>query len=184
MELSLEQGLSVGIVFTSPQGDTLCYAFHLEFEAMNNVVEYEALLLGLNMAKDMGIKIMKIQGDSDMVILQVKNQFACKNDRLKRYRNVVWDTMEWFDALSLEVEPRMFNEKDDALVVVASTLQPCKYLLEGGKLEIIFRPSIPDNIEHWQVFDNDAQIIRFMNNLQEFVENEIDWREEGTKYQE
>jgi hypothetical protein len=48
--------------------------------------------------------------------------------------------MEWFDALSLEVENRMFNEKVDALVVAASTLQPCKDLLEGGKLEIIFRP--------------------------------------------
>jgi hypothetical protein len=63
-------------------------------------------------------------------------------------------------------------------------LQPCQDLLEGEKLEIIFRPSIPDNFEHRQVFDNDAQIIRFMNNLQEFAENEIDWRKEGTKYQE
>jgi ribonuclease HI len=89
-------------VFVSPKGDTLCYAFHLEFEAMNNVVEYESLFLGLNMDKDMGIKILKIQGDSDLVILQVKNQFACKNDKLKRYKNVVWDAMEWFDALSLE----------------------------------------------------------------------------------
>jgi hypothetical protein len=37
----------------------------------------------------------------------------------------------------------------DALEVVASTLQPCKDLLEGGRLEIIFRPSILDNFEHW-----------------------------------
>jgi ribonuclease HI len=61
----------------------------LEFEAMYNMAEYEALLLGLNMAKDMGIKILKIQGNSNLVILQVKNQFACKNDKLKRYRNDV-----------------------------------------------------------------------------------------------
>jgi hypothetical protein len=56
-------GTGAGIMFVSPKGDTLCYAFHLEFEAMNNVVEYESLFLGLNMAKDMGIKILKIQGD-------------------------------------------------------------------------------------------------------------------------
>jgi hypothetical protein len=85
---------------------------------------------------------LKIQGDSDLVILQVKNQFACKNDRLKRYRNVVWDTMELFDVLSLEEEPRMFNEKVDALASCCFNSPTLQDLLEGGKLEIIFRPSI------------------------------------------
>jgi hypothetical protein len=122
----------------------------------------------------MGINILKLQGDPDLVILQVKNQFACKNDKLKKHSNIVWDTMEWFESLSLKEELRMFNEKADALVLATSTLQPCRDLLEGGKLEIIFRPSIPNNVKHWQVFDDNAQIIRFVNNLQEFVENEID----------
>jgi ribonuclease HI len=40
----------------------------LEFEGTNNVVEYEALLLGLNLAKDLGINILKIIGDSDLVV--------------------------------------------------------------------------------------------------------------------
>lgn len=40
--------------------------------------KYEALLLGINMAKDTGTKILKIQGNSDLVLLQVKNQFASK----------------------------------------------------------------------------------------------------------
>jgi hypothetical protein len=72
----------------------------------------------------------------------------------------------------------------NALVVVSSTLQPCKDLLEGGNLEIIFRSSIPNNIENWKGFDDDAQIIRFINNFQDFVHNEINWREEGVEYQE
>jgi hypothetical protein len=73
--------------------------------------------------------------------------------------------MESFDVLYLEAKPRMFNEKDDALAIVASTLQPCKDLLEGRKLEIIFKPFVPTNVEHWQVFDDEAQITRFINNL-------------------
>jgi len=67
----------------------------------------------------------------------------------------MWHVMEWFDALSLEEENRMFNERVDALAIANSTLQPCKELLEGGKLEIIFRPYVPDNVEHWQVFYDD-----------------------------
>jgi hypothetical protein len=57
-------------------------------------------------------------------------------------------------------------------------------LVGRRKIRDYFRPSIPDNFEHWQDFGNDAQIIRFMNNLQEFAENDVDWREEGIEYQE
>jgi ribonuclease HI len=48
------------------------------------VAEYEELLLGIEIAKYMGIKISNIKGDSDLVILQVKKKYACKSDRLKK----------------------------------------------------------------------------------------------------
>jgi hypothetical protein len=74
-------GKGAGIVITSPTRQyPSTFAYRLEFEATNNVAEYEALLLGLGIAKDMGIKILNIKGDSDLVILQVKNKFACKSD--------------------------------------------------------------------------------------------------------
>ena len=73
-----------GVVITSPKGKIFNFAYRLEFEATNNVAEYEALLLGLEMARDVGIKILNIKGDSDLIILQVKGQFACKCQRLKR----------------------------------------------------------------------------------------------------
>jgi ribonuclease HI len=87
-------GKGAGIVLVSPTGKSYNFAFRLEFDTTNNVVEYETLLLGLEIAKDMGIKILNIKGDSDLVILQVKNKYACKSERLKRYRNAIWDTME------------------------------------------------------------------------------------------
>ena len=43
------------------------------FEATNNVAEYEALLLGIKIAKDMGIKLLNIKGDSDLIVQQVKS---------------------------------------------------------------------------------------------------------------
>ena len=53
----------VGVVITSPKGHTFNFSFRLEFEATNNVAEYEALLLGLEIAKDMGLKMLSIKGD-------------------------------------------------------------------------------------------------------------------------
>ena len=162
-------GKGAGVVITSPKGQIFNFAFRLEFEATNNVAKCEALLLGLEIAKDMGIKMLNIRGDSDLIILQVKNQFSCKFQRLKKYMNAMWDTMEFFDALNLTSIHRDQNSLADKLVVAASTLQPSKEMLNGdGKLEINFRPLVPENMEHWQVFRDDEQILKFIHNIEEF----------------
>ena len=117
------------------------FAFRLEFDATNNVAEYEACLLGLEIAKDMGVKALNIKGDSDLIILQVKNKSACKSEHLRRYRNAMWDTMEWFDVLDIKAIPREQNNLADSLAVSASTLQPLNELFNGqGHLEVNFRP--------------------------------------------
>lgn len=51
----------------------------------------------------------------------------------------------------------------DELVVASSTMQLFDNLIEDKiKMEIVFRPSVPDNSEHWQGFDDERQIIRFL----------------------
>ena len=64
-------GKGVGVAITSPRGQVFNFDFRLEFEATNNVAEYEALLLGLEITKDMGIKMLNIRGESDLIILQI-----------------------------------------------------------------------------------------------------------------
>ena len=65
-------GKGVGIVLTSPLGHIFKFSYRLEFDATNNVAEYEALLLGLELAKDFRIKLLSIKGDSDLVILKLR----------------------------------------------------------------------------------------------------------------
>jgi len=58
--------------------------------------------------------------------------------------------------MDLIVIPRDQNSLVDSLAVATSTLYPSEDLIKGkGKLEIIFRPSVPNNIDHWQVFKDD-----------------------------
>ena len=64
-------GKGVGVIITSPRGQVFKFSFRLEFEATNNVVEYETLLVGLEIAKDTGIMMLNIRGDSDLIILQI-----------------------------------------------------------------------------------------------------------------
>ena len=111
----------------------------------------------------MGIKMLNIKGDSYLVVLQIKNQYQWKNDRLRKYRNAIWDTMEWFDALNIQKVPREMNGLADGLAVAASTLQPLDEIINGnGKMEINFIPSIPDNVDHWKVFKDDEKLLRFL----------------------
>ena len=52
----------------SPTGKWVPLSFKLEYEAINNVAEYEALLLGLQTAKSMGVQCLKVFGDSELVV--------------------------------------------------------------------------------------------------------------------
>ena len=64
--------------------------------------------------------------------------------------------MELFDALNIEAVPRDQNSASDKLAVSVSNLQPSDEMLEGDcPLEINSRPSVLDNLEHWQVFQDD-----------------------------
>ena len=60
---------------------------------MNNVVEYEALILGLKIIKELKIKKVSIYGDSELVINQVKLINQVKHPRMRGYRNVVLDLL-------------------------------------------------------------------------------------------
>jgi ribonuclease HI len=50
------KGAGAGIVFIPPEGDILKYAIQLEFPATNNIAEYEGLVMGLRLAKDLNIR--------------------------------------------------------------------------------------------------------------------------------
>ena len=87
----------------------------------------------------MGVKCLNIKGDSDLVIQQLKNKFACKYERLKKYRNAIWNSIEDLDALNLIAIPREQNSKANELVVAASTLQLSHDLVkENISVEVIF----------------------------------------------
>ena len=51
-------------------------------------------------------------------------------------------------------------------------------------MEVIFRSSVPDYVDNWQVFDDDKQVIKFLNSVEEFVGFHISEEDEGCYYTE
>jgi ribonuclease HI len=172
---SSREGAGVGIIFVSPTQETISLSYKLEFEATNNVVEYEALTLGLRAAKDMGIKEIAVFGDAELIIQQIKNIYQAKHPRLRSYRNEAWDLIDsFFLAFNISFIPRGENTLADSLAISASNFRvplPPKLRYD---IEVKYRPSIPDNVKHWKVFEDDLEIKRFLENVEEFSALHID----------
>ena len=65
---------------------------------------------------------------------------------MKHYKNRVWDEIEGFDVFAIETIPRELNDKADSLEVSASLLIPhLDFINKKYSVEIIHRPSVPDN---------------------------------------
>jgi ribonuclease HI len=108
-------GSGAGVVLTAPSGEVFYHSYRLEFSCTNNVAEYEALILGLNLAIDKGATILEVKGDSDLIVSQVLMRFATKNEKLKKYRDVAQNIAKTFKRISLEAVPREENHVADAL---------------------------------------------------------------------
>ena len=68
---SNNQGNGAGIILTTPEGIQLEYALKFGFKASNNEAEYEALLVGLQLATTMGADQIRVYSDSQLVVNQV-----------------------------------------------------------------------------------------------------------------
>ena len=69
----------------SPEGDEIKCMVRLDFPTTNNETEYEALVAGLDLAKVVGAASVVIHCNSQVVTNQVKGDYKCKGERIKKY---------------------------------------------------------------------------------------------------
>jgi hypothetical protein len=75
----MKTGAGAGLLFISPLGKHLRYVLRLHFPASNNVAEYEALVNGLCIAIELGLRCLDARGDSQLVIDQVMKNSHCRD---------------------------------------------------------------------------------------------------------
>jgi ribonuclease HI len=150
------------------------HSYKLNFHCTNNVAEYEALMLGLKLLKKVGAKQIMVRGDSELIIKQIKGEYAAKHPRLRAYRNAALDALKCFNEVDLQVMPRGQNILADGLATSAAS---CKIPFRQTRpytVEVKCRPTVPDNIRYWQVFGNDDQIEDFLQCKNDFECTNID----------
>jgi ribonuclease HI len=149
----------------SPSKTMHPHAVRLEFSCTNNEEEYEALIQGMILAQEMKIEHLVVTGDSELVINQVTQRYKIKKERLKLYFKRVNKLMESFSSFNISFIPRDKNHKADSLALAASLSNPDDVQRKTYfQVERDFRPSMPDNVEYLQVFENDEQLEIFLLN--------------------
>jgi ribonuclease HI len=111
----MKTGAGAGLLFISPLGKHLRYVLCLHFPASNNVAEYEALVNGLRIAIELGIRRLDARGDSQLVIDQVMKNSHCRDPKMEAYRDEVRRLEDKFYGLELNHVARRYNETADEL---------------------------------------------------------------------
>ncbi|SPT20395.1 unnamed protein product [Triticum aestivum] len=94
----MRTGLGVGVVLTSPKGDKLRYTLQIHFAASNNVVEYESLVHGLRLAKELDIRRILCYDDSDLIVQQSSGDWDAKDANMASYRLLIQQISGYFEG--------------------------------------------------------------------------------------
>ncbi|GJZ67117.1 reverse transcriptase domain-containing protein [Tanacetum coccineum] len=114
-------GSGAGLIMTNLEGVEFTYAMRFRFEATNNEAEYEALIAGLRIAEQMGVKNLQANVDSRLVANQVNGSYVAKESGMVQYLKKVKMLASNFKELSIKQVPRSENKKADALSKITST---------------------------------------------------------------
>ena len=107
---------AVGAVVSTPDGDVLAEEGRYIGAATNNVAEYRAVLLGLELARSIGAREVEVVNDSELVARQIGGQYKVKNPGLRPLWQDTIGALREFDSWSVQNVPRALNARADELV--------------------------------------------------------------------
>lgn len=83
-----------------PKGHKLKCAVRFCFKSSNNRVEYEALLAGLGLSKEIKVMKLVVNGNSQLMASQVNGNFTAKDKSIVVYLSKVMDSLLSLKSLS------------------------------------------------------------------------------------
>ncbi|GKV18274.1 hypothetical protein SLEP1_g28679 [Rubroshorea leprosula] len=117
---SSSKGSGVGAILIGPEGYRSEHALKFKFDATNNIAEYEALLLGLQLALELKISAIQVYSNSQSVVNQINSICEVVDPMMVKYVALVAELKCKFQKFCLSKIPRPENEQVDSLSKFAS----------------------------------------------------------------
>jgi len=126
-----DRGAGIGIILISPRGKK--YQFSLPIVAMstNNQAEYQAMIKGLELLKEVHADAVEIFGDSMLVINQLAGIYECRSEVLVAYYERCVQLLKELKHFQLKHIPRLHNDEANRLAQHALGYQPILNILSA-----------------------------------------------------
>jgi len=116
------RGAGASIVLEGLNDILIEKSIHFAFKTSNNQAEYEAILAGLSLAREVGVKKLTCKTDSKLTVGHLNDEFQIKDPILQQYYHLVRAIIQSaFEQVHVEHIPRIDNVRADILSKLVST---------------------------------------------------------------
>jgi ribonuclease HI len=153
------EGNGAGIILVSPAGKIHNLSYRLEFSCANNVAEFEALLLGIENALNLGCGHLSVFGNSELVVNLIRKACSPSDKLMEQYSQTVWALVSNLLSFNITHVRKELNSIADRLVVFAAS--PTQQLLPHWPdcaFQSRHRPYIPGHVGFWEALPDDESI--------------------------
>jgi ribonuclease HI len=107
---------AIAAVAADPSGEVLAERSETIGETTNNVAEYRALLLGIDLARELGADEVEFVGDSMLIVEQVRGNWKVKQEHLRPLHTKATDALRDLGSWSIRHVKRDENSRADELL--------------------------------------------------------------------
>jgi ribonuclease HI len=115
-----EDGCGIGVLLVSPRGVTYSFSVRLPTPCINNLAEYEAVRMGMELLLEAGVEAVEVFGDSKLVVFQLTKEYRCESESLFTLWMRCRELMTQFRYINFYWIPRSQNAEANDLAQKAS----------------------------------------------------------------
>jgi ribonuclease HI len=107
---------SYGVVVRDPRGEIVARLKKYIGNNTNNVAEYFGLIAALDYAQNHGVRALRVESDSELMVKQMRGQYKVKSEELKPLFERAKKMSQTFESFRISHVYREQNKEADALV--------------------------------------------------------------------
>jgi len=108
------KGAGADIVLDGPNDILIEKSFHFALKTSNNQAKYEAILAGLSLAHEVGVKTLTCKTNSKLTVGNLNDEFQIKDHTLLQYYHLVHNVIKsTFDHICVQQIPKSENVRAD-----------------------------------------------------------------------